>query len=211
VSESDAPSQPQNGGQDLGPGRSRDDDSVLAAVLGQLNNAPYRYVLRRTGFDRVTTEDICQQAALDLVLYWDDKGGLPEVRAHKVMWTILKRRLADHYRGLRAERARLTGYGRAEFDEEPDLYEILADPRAEGAFDRVLDDMVQVQIVADLLHRIPPRQREALVLIHVDQLDQAAATNALGITNRGLQELLDRGRCNLKANYARLSMREDSR
>ncbi|EWC64457.1 hypothetical protein UO65_0064 [Actinokineospora spheciospongiae] len=178
---------------------------ALEAVLAKIPAVYFRHTMRSIGYDNAAADDICQQTALDLYLYWHREGGFDEQRIAKTFWTILNRRISDHLDNTRKEvgRRHLRGLDGAHHDGVRPLAECLADPGAEHAFAEVVDALDRPGVFAQLLDGIPDPQRQALLLVHVDKLDQAAAAASLGLSVRGLQARLHAGRTRLRANYRR--------
>ena len=55
--------------------------------------------------------------------------------------------------------------------------------------------------VAAAIKALPERQREAIILVHYQELSGVAAADALGISVEALESLLARGRRSLKQRF----------
>ncbi|MCG8920292.1 RNA polymerase sigma factor [Actinokineospora sp. PR83] len=209
-------------------------EAILAAVLGQIPGAPMRHAIWKVkqvpgiGDAAQAAEDICQETALGFYRWWKRTGGVPtEEDARKVMWTILKRKIADFQLDPKQENKRTKvsfeaparagdhlGQDADGVDRTRGAGDVLADPAAQAAFDELLDDIVRPQVLAELLDTIPFRQRDALIAVHLEGLDQATAAASLNISVSALQQRLYAGRRALKNNHARRiekALEEDNR
>jgi RNA polymerase sigma-70 factor (ECF subfamily) len=73
----------------------------------------------------------------------------------------------------------------------------IADPAADA--EAMLVETDRGRAVADAIAALPDRQREAILLVHYQDLSGAAAAQALGIGVEALESLLARGRRSLRA------------
>lgn len=74
-----------------------------------------------------------------------------------------------------------------------------ADP-APGA-DAMLDEVARGQAVAAAIRALPARQREAILLVHYQDMSNIAAAEVLSISVDALESLLARGRRALRAHF----------
>jgi RNA polymerase sigma-70 factor (ECF subfamily) len=83
----------------------------------------------------------------------------------------------------------------------------IADPAPPA--DAVVDEAAQARAVQMAIDALPERQREAILLIHYQDLGNIAAANAMDISVEALESLLSRGRRSLRATFAAQDMRDD--
>lgn len=88
----------------------------------------------------------------------------------------------------------------------PELPEI-ADPAPPA--DAVLDDASQAKTVQAAIGALPERQREAILLVHYQDLTNIQAAAAMDLSVEALESLLARGRRSLRATFAARDMRHD--
>ncbi|USI74716.1 RNA polymerase sigma factor [Sphingomonas morindae] len=88
----------------------------------------------------------------------------------------------------------------------PALPEI-ADPAPPA--DRAIEEAARGRAVADAIAALPDRQREAILLVHYQDLGNIAAAAAMAISVEALESLLARGRRSLRATFAAQDMRDD--
>ncbi len=86
---------------------------------------------------------------------------------------------------------------------EPAAGEHMADP-ARGAGEAWLEQQ-RARYVRAALAQLPPRQRAAIALCHYEELPQADAAAALGLSVDALESLLARGRRALRASLANVA------
>ncbi|WP_157218114.1 RNA polymerase sigma factor [Flavisphingomonas formosensis] len=87
--------------------------------------------------------------------------------------------------------------------EPPDL----ADPTP-GA-ESVLDEAAEGRAVAAAIAALPDRQREAILLVHYQDMGNIAAAEAMGISVEALESLLSRGRRSLRQTFAERRKADD--
>ena len=75
--------------------------------------------------------------------------------------------------------------------------------------DTVMDDRAQARAVQSAIDALPERQREAILLVHYQDLTNTAAAQALGISVDALESLLARGRRSLRFTFATRDMVDD--
>jgi RNA polymerase sigma-70 factor (ECF subfamily) len=78
----------------------------------------------------------------------------------------------------------------------------VADPAADA--ETVLLENERGRAVADAIAALPDRQREAILLVHYQDLSGSDAAAALGISVEALESLLARGRRALRAKLANM-------
>jgi len=88
----------------------------------------------------------------------------------------------------------------------PDVPEV---PDPAPPADAVLDETAQARTVQDAIAALPERQREALILVHYQDLTNIAAAAAMEISVEALESLLARGRRSLRATFAARDMSDD--
>lgn len=135
----------------------------------------YGYLLRRCG-DRAVAEDLTSEVFLAAVTA-DVDVGLP--------WLIgaARHKLVDHWRRRAREERGLLDIGVA--DEAADPW----------------DDRLDVLLVRQVLDRLGPHHRAALVLRHVDDLPVPQVAAALGRTVHATEALLSRARSAFRREY----------
>lgn len=135
--------------------------------------------------DTAEAEDVAQEA---FVRVWRNAGSWQPGRARFDTWlhTVVLNLCRDRLR----RRRDVTG------DALPEA----ADP-APGA-EAVLIETERGRAVADAIAALPERQREAIVLVHYQDLSGAEAAAALGVSVEAVESLLARGRRTLRAHLA---------
>jgi RNA polymerase sigma-70 factor, ECF subfamily len=88
----------------------------------------------------------------------------------------------------------------------PELPEI-TDPALPA--DVALDEAAQARAVQQAIDALPERQREAILLVHYQDLGNIAAADAMEISVEALESLLSRGRRSLRATFAARDMSDD--
>lgn len=154
---------------------STDVDRLLAEGVPDL----YRYLVRLTGGDRLTAEDLVQETCLDLVRA-AQSGSAGELG---VGWMIVvgRRRYLDRARSqLRATR-RLEAVGETPTWTEPDW------------------SVVEGSDVLDCLGALPADQRAALVFRYVDDLPVSEVASLVDRSVSATESLLARARRALAA------------
>ncbi|MEG8038840.1 RNA polymerase sigma factor [Sphingomonas sp. LR60] len=132
--------------------------------------------------DTPEAEDVAQEA---FARTWRHAAAWRPGRARFDTWlhTVVLNLCRDRLRHRRAARGETL----------PDL----ADPSPDA--EAMLIDTQRGKAVADAIAALPERQREAVLLVHYQDLSGAAAAEALGISVEALESLLARGRRNLRA------------
>ncbi len=134
----------------------------------------YRYLLRLTGGDRSTAEDLVQETCLALVRAVQDDS-----RAElSVGWMIVvgRRRFLDRLRSARREAARMERVGVTAESVEPDW------------------SLIEGGVALECLGALPAAQRAALVFRYVDDLSTAEVAELLDRSVSATESLLARGR-----------------
>jgi RNA polymerase sigma-70 factor (ECF subfamily) len=88
----------------------------------------------------------------------------------------------------------------------PELPDV-ADPTPPA--DRVLDETAQSNAVRDAIAALPERQREAIILVHYQDLTNIAAAAAMEVSVEALESLLGRGRRSLRTTFAARDTNDD--
>lgn len=83
----------------------------------------------------------------------------------------------------------------------------IADPARPA--DVAWDDAAQSNAVQRAIAALPERQREAILLVHYQDLSNIAAAEALEVSVEALESLLSRGRRSLRATFAAQDVRHD--
>jgi RNA polymerase sigma-70 factor, ECF subfamily len=78
-------------------------------------------------------------------------------------------------------------------------------PAADAAF----DEAAKARAVQAAIEALPDRQREAILLVHYQDLSNIAAADAMEISVEALESLLSRGRRSLRATFAKQDKRHD--
>ncbi len=159
------------------------DARAAQSLAGELGPALFAVGYRMLG-DRAEAEDVAQEALLRLwrmAPRWDAAGG-----ASVQTWVI---KVA---RNLCIDRMRRDRRG-------PSLDEIAApaDP-APGAEARMLS-AARMQALQDALRALPDRQRQAVVLRHIEGLGNPEIAEATGSSVEAVESLIARGKRALKA------------
>ena len=75
--------------------------------------------------------------------------------------------------------------------------------------DAAMDEAAQGRVVEAAISALPERQREAILLVHYQDLSNIAAADAMDISVEALESLLARGRRSLRATFAARDNRDD--
>jgi RNA polymerase sigma-70 factor, ECF subfamily len=146
----------------------------FAEVYEQSLPAIYGYFLHRCGGSAATAEDLTQETFVAAVA--ELRRGTGVQRPLPWLYGIARHKLLDHYR--RNERAA------QRLSDDPQI-----DPR-----DTSLDDESSRGRAIEVLARIAPAQRAALVLRHMDGLSVPEVAAELGRSVEATESLLSRGR-----------------
>lgn len=173
-----------------------DPDASLIARVGRGDRAAARLLVAaklprvmalatRLLRDRAAAEDVAQEAFLRVwrgAREWRSGSARYDTWLHTVVLNLCRDRLR--------RRRELTG-------------EIVPD-RADPALDaeQALLATERARRVADAIAALPERQREAIVLVHYQDLSGAEAAAALEVSIEALESLLARGRRTLRARFA---------
>jgi len=181
----------------------QDPDAGLVARVGRGDAAATRLLVAaklprvlalaaRMLRDTAAAEDVAQEAFLRV---WRTAGAWQPGRARFDTWlhTVVLNLCRDRLR----RRREVTG----ETLPEP------VDP-APGA-ETTLLEAERARQVADAIAALPDRQREAILLVHYQDLSGAEAAAALGVSVEALESLLARGRRGLRASFALAQERDD--
>ena len=147
-----------------------DVDHLLVAGVPEL----FRYLVRLTGGDRATAEDLVQETCLALVRAARSEPGVELT----VGWMIVvgRRRFLDRLRSSRRESARVERVGVTAESVEPDW------------------SLVEGGVALECLGELPAAQRAALVFRYVDDLSTAEVAALLDRSVSATESLLARGR-----------------
>lgn len=83
----------------------------------------------------------------------------------------------------------------------------IADPAPQA--DAALDDVARGRAVQQAIAALPERQREAILLVHYQDLSNIAAADAMEVSVEALESLLSRGRRSLRATFVARDMADD--
>jgi RNA polymerase sigma-70 factor, ECF subfamily len=137
----------------------------------------YGYLLRRTG-DQATAEDLTQEVFLTAAR--TAREGAPDKLTLPWLLTVARSRLIDHVRARQRAERKLELAWRAAAQREDEVV-------------RVPDDESQLGPMTEAaLDSLPPVQRAALVLHHLDDMSVAAVAGALGKSTAATESLLAR-------------------
>ncbi|WP_428332427.1 RNA polymerase sigma factor [Novosphingobium sp.] len=155
---------------------------LVAAKLPRMLGLATR-VLQNTA----DAEEVAQEAFIRI---WRHAGAWQPGRARFDTWlhTVVLNLCRDRLR----RRREMTG------DAVPDVADQAADAEA------VLIETERGRAVADAIAALPERQREAILLIHYQDLSGQDAASALDISVEALESLLARGRRALRAKLAQM-------
>ena len=155
---------------------------LVAAKLPRMLGLATR-VLQNTA----DAEEVTQEAFIRI---WRHAGAWQPGRARFDTWlhTVVLNLCRDRLR----RRREMTG------DAVPDVADQAADAEA------VLIETERGRAVADAIAALPERQREAILLVHYQDLSGQDAASALDISVEALESLLARGRRALRAKLAQM-------
>ncbi len=173
-----------------------DPDSGLVARIGRGDEAAARAMVgaklprilalaRRMLGDECEAEDVAQETFLRMWRYaarWRPGAARFDTWLHTVTLNLCRDR-------LRRGRAMVMPV-------LPDL----ADPAAPA--DAVFDEAAQARAVQAAIAALPERQREAILLVHYQDLSNLAAAEVLEVSVEALESLLSRGRRTLRKTFA---------
>jgi RNA polymerase sigma-70 factor (ECF subfamily) len=153
------------------------------AIWDDLHGPLLGFIVRRVR-DRDTAEDILQ----DVMLRIHGHGGELERSGAVVAWVhrIARNAIVDHYRRAAFRREQPSGVVLREAES------LVAEPAAPD---------VRAELAAclgPLLARLPPAQRQALVLTELEGMTQVAAAARLGLSTSGMKSRVQRARAQLK-------------
>jgi RNA polymerase sigma-70 factor (ECF subfamily) len=126
-------------------------------------------------------EDVAQEAVIRTVRHaprWESGGAKLDTWLHAVVLNLCRDRLR--------RRREVSGV------ETPDKADEAPSP------EQALLEAERGHLVAAAINALPERQREAIMLVHYQDLNAAEAARALGISVKALESLLARGRRRLK-------------
>lgn len=180
-----------------------DPDTGLVARVGRGDEAATRMLVgaklprilalaRRMLGDAAEAEDVAQETFLRAwrqAARWRPGAARFDTWLHTVTLNLCRDR-------LRRRREMTT----------PELPEI-ADPAPPA--DTALDEAAQGRAVQAAIDALPERQREAILLVHYQDLGNFAAATAMEISVEALESLLSRGRRSLRATFAAQDMHDD--
>lgn len=151
------------------------DDDLIELVSPSL----LRYASRRTGRDDVA-RDLVQETWLAAMGSVASFAGRSTLKTW--LTSILRRKIVDHHRRRRHE-------------VEVEDTHLVDEPLFPSD---LLDDAHAVQLVRELLPTLPRREREAIELCDVEDVDRDEAAERMGISRGALRVLLHRGRHRLR-------------
>jgi RNA polymerase sigma-70 factor (ECF subfamily) len=155
----------------------------------------FGFLLARTG-DRALAEDLTTETFLGLARRAAREPGAVDDVDGSLMVTIARRRLVDHWRALSA-RQRLLDSVRAEMVRN--FVDPTSDVELHAADEQVLDALAS----------LPPRQRAALTLRHLDELSVTEVAEALDTTYGATESILARARRSFRKAYGEVRATSD--
>jgi RNA polymerase sigma-70 factor (ECF subfamily) len=167
-------------------------DEAAARMLVHAKLPRLLALARRMLGDAAEAEDVTQETFLRAwrqAPRWRPDGARFDTWLHMVALNLCRDR-------LRRRRERTM----PELPEVPDPA-----PLADG----VLDEAAQAHAVVTAIAMLPNRQREAILLVHYQDLSNIAAAQALEISVEALESLLARGRRSLRATFASQDKSDD--
>lgn len=147
----------------------------------------YGYLLRRS--DRATAEDLTQEVFVSLARRLRAGTGDDALSVGWLM-VVARSRLSDHWRTTqRAERKLRLAWSATDSDERRGLVDVDLDAAAFGP------------AVESALESLPPLQRCALLLHHLDGFTTAEVASSIGRSVRATESLLSRARRTFRASF----------
>ena len=162
------------------------DEQAFASLLGRHLNAIHHYLFRLTG-SRADSDDLAQETFFAV---WRRAGTYRPGRVKFTTWLhrIAHNQFVDHYRKNRRT-AR-------EADEKlPDAADGSPGPREHRG---IAEDRRRLRAA---LTRLPPNQRDAVLLCHQQGMSNREAAIVLGVGVRALESLLARARRALRKTF----------
>lgn len=176
----DAPSATPEPSDDLSTEAHDDPWAVLAESIDEHHTALLRFARRKVPSDDIA-EEIVQDTWLAALGAIESYAGRSSLRTW--LTSILRRKIADHYRGRR---------------QMVSLEEARYDDRSAPAPDELLEVKERAARVKEALAKLPPREREAVELCGVQQLGRVEAAKQMGLSRPCLRVTLCRGRAHLR-------------
>ncbi|WP_205626822.1 RNA polymerase sigma factor [Pseudoponticoccus marisrubri] len=167
------------------------DAAAARALTGRLGPRVFAHAMRMLGGDRAEAEDVAQEALLRL---WRAAPGWRHGEAKVTTWLyrVTANLCIDRMRGLRRAGPALDAIPEPEDDRPSAAAEMQQAARAE-ALQAALDDL-------------PDRQRQAVILRHIEGLSNPEIAQIMDIGPRAVESLTARGK---RALEARLLGRRD--
>ena len=154
----------------------------------------YAYCIVRVR-DRQVAEDLVQDTFLSA---WKARATYRgEASEKNWLYTILKNKIADHYRRIQIATPLATGEEDIYFDESGHWRSDMA-PAASAAEER-LNSHEFYRVLASCSERLKPLQRMVFTLKYQDDMDAALISRGLNITDGNVWVLLHRARLHLRA------------
>jgi RNA polymerase sigma factor (sigma-70 family) len=150
--------------------------------IRELETVLYRFALRATG-DPEISRDLTQETLLAAVAEAATFAGRSSARTWIV--GILAHKVTDHHRR--------NGVRKDDGDDE----QLTATPSSEDV-ERVVMARQRLATVERGLRALPDRERLALLLLDVEEVERSEACNILGVSPTHLRVLLHRGRNRLR-------------
>ena len=149
-----------------------------ATTIATLNEVLFRFARCRVATDD-QARDLVQQTWLATMESMDRYAGRCSMRTW--MTSILRRKIADRYRRRRPTVPLDESYA----DDSSDVLEHVAIRR-------------RAERVLAAVHRLPPRERQAVELCGLEELDRNDAADRMGLSRPTLRVTLCRGRRHLR-------------
>jgi RNA polymerase sigma-70 factor (ECF subfamily) len=155
----------------------------------------YRFIYDRSGFDRVTAEDITQDIFIDVYKGLDRFKGFCSERTW--IYRIARNKLNDYYRKL---------YGQKTISCDISEAETLHDPAQN--IDTQMEKSFESRFIRDCLERLPQQYRTVLLMKYVDSQSVRQIGEIIGKPRKAAESMLYRAKAAFIKEYKALKERE---